>query len=133
MADRFDLEEKIMRASWVLEDIRLLRDRYNQKDFTWDELDNFLMALETLYQHRFDDLDDMMCQVFELNEYAPDDKKQKREPVFEKGYPSYDAVNQQPFLSADEQEKVDNFYKDIEHDKKFKPNTDLQSTFDFKM
>ena len=70
MADRFDLEEKIMRASWVLEDIRLLRDRYNQRDFTWDELDNFLMAMETIYQHRFDDLDDMMCQVFELNQYA---------------------------------------------------------------
>ena len=82
MADRFDLEEKIMRASWVLEDIRLMRDRYNQKDFTWDEVDNFLMSMETIYQHRFDDLDDMMCQVFELNQYAPKEKKEKRAPVF---------------------------------------------------
>ena len=78
MADRFDLEEKIMRASWVLEDIRLLRDRYNQRDFTWDELDNFLMAMETIYQHRFDDLDDTMCQVFELNQYASEEVKAKR-------------------------------------------------------
>ena len=79
MVDRFDLEEKIMRASWVLEDIRLLRDRYNQRDFTWDELDNFLMAMETIYQHRFDDLDDMMCQVFKLNQYSkqPQSTKQK--------------------------------------------------------
>ena len=82
MADRFDLEEKIMRASWVLEDIRLLRDRYNQRDFTWDELDNFLMAMETIYQHRFDDLDDMMCQVFELNQYASEEVKAKRSPLF---------------------------------------------------
>tara|TARA_A100001011_G_scaffold67182_1_gene68373 strand:- start:24 stop:290 length:267 start_codon:yes stop_codon:yes gene_type:complete len=80
MADRFDLEEKIMRASWVLEDIRLLRDRYNQRDFTWDELDNFLMAMETIYQHRFDDLDDTMCQVFELNQYASEEVKAKRSP-----------------------------------------------------
>jgi len=101
MADRFDLEEKIMRASWVLEDIRLLRDRYNQQDFTWDELDNFLMAIEIIYQHRFDDLEDMMCQVFKLNQY-----------------------NKQPQSTKE----LDKFYQEVENNRKIKP--DLMSTFD---
>ena len=42
--------------------------------------DNFLMAMETIYQHRFDDLDDTMCQVFELNQYASEEVKAKRSP-----------------------------------------------------
>ena len=104
MADRFDLEEKIMRASWVLEDIRLLRDRYNQRDFTWDELDNFLMAMETIYQHRFDDLEDMMCQVFKLNQYSKQPQSTK---------------------------ELDEFYNEVETNRKVKP--DLMSTFDEKM
>ena len=123
MADRFDLEEKIMRASWVLEDIRLLRDRYNQRDFTWNELDNFLMAMETIYQHRFDDLDDMMCQVFELNQYASKEVKAKRSP-------SFDIEREQPKMPKD---KIDKFYQEVERDKKWKPGPDLQSTFDEKM
>lgn len=107
MADRFDLEEKIMRASWVLEDIRLLRDRYNQRDFTWDELDNFFMAMETIYQHRFDDLDDMMCQVFELNQYASKETKAKRPSWF-------NTEESQPSVSQD---KVDEFYMNVEKER----------------
>ncbi|MGB1376191.1 MAG: hypothetical protein ACPG8N_10770, partial [Rhodothermales bacterium] len=69
-------------ASWVLEDIRLFRDRLWQREImTHDEIDNFLMSMETIYQHRFDDLDDMMCQVFELNQYASQKKKEKRAPI----------------------------------------------------
>jgi hypothetical protein len=102
-----NLEDKMMRASWVLEDIRLLRDRYNKKEFTWDELDNYLMALETIYQHRFDDLEDMMCQVFQLNEYAPDDVKAKRPSWFhtEEGRPNVS------------QDKVDEFYMNVEKER----------------
>ena len=127
MADRFDLEEKIMRASWVLEDIRLFRDRFNQRaDMTDDEVDNFLMSMETIYTHRFDDLDDMMCQVFELNQYASKEKKEKRAPIF-------DVNRHQPMLSDEDRKTVDEFVESIERDKKWKPTQDLQSTFDEKM
>ena len=105
MADRFDLEEKIMRASWVLEDIRLFRDRFNQRaDMTDDEVDNFLMSMETIYTHRFDDLDDMMCQVFELNQYASKEKKEKRAPIF-------DVNRHQPTMTNAERKIVDEFVK----------------------
>jgi hypothetical protein len=126
MADRFDLEEKIMRASWVLEDIRLMRDRHNQIDFTWDEVDNFLMSMETIYQNRFDDLDDMMCQVFELNQYASKKHKEKRAPIF-------DVNRHQPIMTDQERKVVDEFVEKVERDKKWKPTQNLQSTFDEKM
>ena len=127
MADRFDLEEKIMRASWVLEDIRLFRDRLWQREtMTHDEIDNFLMSMETIYQHRFDDLDDMMCQVFELNQYASKEKKEKRAPIF-------DVNRHQPMLSDEERDVVDKFVEKVERDKKWKPTQDPQSTFDEKM
>ena len=127
MADRFDLEEKIMRASWVLEDIRLFRDRLWQREtMTHDEIDNFLMSMETIYQHRFDDLDDMMCQVFELNQYASKEKKEKRAPIF-------DVNRHQPMLSDKERGVIDEFVEKVERDKKWKPTQDLQSTFDEKM
>jgi len=132
--DRFDLEEKIMRASWVLEDIRLFRDRlWQREEMTNDEIDNFLMSMETIYTHRFDDLEDMMCQVFQINEYATDEQKQRRDPVFEKGYPAHPKFNEQPGLSKEDKEVVDNFYKEIEENKKSKFGPDLQSTFDSKM
>jgi len=105
-ADRFDLEEKIMRASWILEDIRLLRDRFCEEHFTDDELDNFLMAMETIYTHRFDDLDDMMCRVFELNQYAPT---------------KFDVKREQPRFTDDEHRQMDLFYGMTEDSKKFKP------------
>jgi len=127
MADRFDLEEKIMRASWVLEDIRLFRDRFNQRvDMTDDDVDNFLMSMETIYTHRFDDLDDMMCQVFELNQYASKEKKEKRAPIF-------DVNRHQPTMTDAERKVVDEFVEKVERDKKWKPTQDLQSTFDEKM
>ena len=127
MADRFDLEEKIMRASWVLEDIRLFRDRFNQRaDMTDDEVDNFLMSMETIYTHRFDDLNDMMCQVFELNQYASKEKKEKRAPIF-------DVNRHQPTMTNEERKIVDEFVEKVERDKKWKPTQDLQSTFDEKM
>ena len=127
MADRFDLEEKIMRASWVLEDIRLFRDRFNQRaDMTNDEVDSFLMSMETIYTHRFDDLDDMMCQVFELNQYASKKKKEKRAPIF-------DVNRHQPTMTNAERKIVDEFVEKVERDKKWKPTQDLQSTFDEKM
>ena len=69
MADRFDLEEKIMRASVILDDIDCLRDALNRRDMTPDEIDNYLLGLHSIYMEKFGDLEDTMCQVFKLNQY----------------------------------------------------------------
>lgn len=68
-ADRLDLEEKIMRASVILDDIDCLRDALARKNMTPDELDNYLLGMHSIYMKKFEDLDDMMCQVFKLNQY----------------------------------------------------------------
>ena len=69
MVDQFDLEDKIMRASVILDDIDCLRDALSRRDMTPDELDNYLLGMHSIYMEKFEDLNDMMCQVFKLNQY----------------------------------------------------------------
>lgn len=69
MADRFDLEEKIMRASIILDDIDCLRNALSCRDMTPDQIDNYLLGMHSIYMEKFEDLNDMMCQVFNLNQY----------------------------------------------------------------
>jgi len=69
MADRFDIEEKIMRASVILDDIDCLRDALARRDMSPDELDNYLLGMHSIYMEKFDDLQDTVCQVFKLNNY----------------------------------------------------------------
>lgn len=69
MADRFDIEEKIMRASVILDDIDCLRDALARRDMSPDELDNYLLGMHSIYMEKFDDLQDTVCQVFKLDNY----------------------------------------------------------------
>jgi len=69
MADRFDIEDKIMRASVILDDIDCLRDALARRDMSPDELDNYLLGMHSIYMEKFDDLQDTVCQVFKLNNY----------------------------------------------------------------
>jgi hypothetical protein len=69
MADRFDIEDKIMRASVILDDIDCLRDALARRDMSPDELDNYLLGMHSIYMAKFDDLEDTVCQVFKLNNY----------------------------------------------------------------
>ncbi len=70
MVDRFDLEEKIMRASIILDDIDCLRDALSRRDMTPDQIDNYLLGMHSIYMEKFAGLNDMMCQVFKLDKYT---------------------------------------------------------------
>jgi hypothetical protein len=56
MSDRFQLEEKIMHAWQVVEDINLLLRQHCDTPMTDDQVQNFLLGLATIYQARFEEL-----------------------------------------------------------------------------
>lgn len=65
MADRFDLEQHIMKCWNVTEDIDLLNYNVLEKDISKDEISNFLLGLKTIYNAKFDDLFDNLSKLIE--------------------------------------------------------------------
>lgn len=65
MTDRFDFEQKIMQCWSVVEDLKTLNEHL--KDFpgtmTDDQLANYLLGLETIYQVKFEQLFNMFEQM----------------------------------------------------------------------
>ncbi len=69
MADRFDLEQGIMNCWSVVDDIKALHIQFMDKGhMTEDQVSNYLLGLETIYQVKFE-------QLFELFEQLIKDKK----------------------------------------------------------
>ena len=60
MNDRFEFEKKIMACWNVVDDIKTLRRQYMDlgTDMTKDQVDNYLLGLETIYQVKFNQLFD---------------------------------------------------------------------------
>jgi len=55
--NRFDLEQEIMKCWHVVDDLKLFGQRYmDGKPMTEDEVSNMILALETLYGHKFEQL-----------------------------------------------------------------------------
>jgi hypothetical protein len=63
MADRFDLEQHIMKCWNVTEDIDLLNYNVLEKDMSKDEISNFLLGLKTIYECKFNDLFDDFSEL----------------------------------------------------------------------
>ena len=59
--DRFDLEQGIMKCWSIIEDIRLLNKNVLEGipdggELTTDDVSNYLLGLETIYEMKFNDL-----------------------------------------------------------------------------
>jgi hypothetical protein len=59
--DRFDLEQGIMKCWGIIEDIRLLNKNVLEGmpdggELTTDDVSNYLLGLETIYEMKFNDL-----------------------------------------------------------------------------
>jgi hypothetical protein len=52
----YKLEEKIMAAWSIIDDIRLLAETQSDRKMSQDELENYLLGLETIYKVKFEDL-----------------------------------------------------------------------------
>ena len=52
----YALEERIMAAWSIIDDIRLLAEIYSEKSMTKDEVLNYLLGMETIFNRKFDSL-----------------------------------------------------------------------------
>jgi hypothetical protein len=80
-----DLEDAIYKVWQTADDIETLYNHHGDapKPMTEDEIANTLLGIKQLHDMRCEALMDMMCRVFELNQYCTDPTKlAAREDVF---------------------------------------------------
>ena len=65
MADRFDLEQHILKCWNITEDINLLNYNVLEKDMSKDEISNYLLGLKTIYECKFSELFDTFGELIE--------------------------------------------------------------------
>ncbi len=64
MTDRFDLEQQIMKCWNITEEIQLLNELVLERDeFTKDQISNYLLGLETIYEAKFEKLFDQFSTM----------------------------------------------------------------------
>ncbi len=64
MTDRFDLEQQIMKCWNITEEIQLLNELVLERDeFTKDQISNYLLGLETIYEAKFGKLFDQFSTM----------------------------------------------------------------------
>jgi hypothetical protein len=68
VTDRFDFEQQIMKCWGITEELNLLNKCILEKDMSKDEISNFVLGLETIYEHKFQEL-------FDQFEYLIKEKK----------------------------------------------------------
>lgn len=54
--NRFDLEQSIMNAWHVVDDVKLLYELMLNQDMKQDDIANFLLGMSTIYQYKFEKL-----------------------------------------------------------------------------
>lgn len=63
MKDRFDLEQEIMKAWAVCDDLGILYEHVMERDLDKDTISNALLGLQTMYQMKFETLFDTFEQM----------------------------------------------------------------------
>jgi hypothetical protein len=78
--DFYKLEDAINRFWNVQDNIRLLTKRYIDRPerMSEDQMHDQLISLETMLELYIDAATDEYCKVFRLNDYAPEDVKERR-------------------------------------------------------
>jgi hypothetical protein len=69
MKDRFDLENEIMSINSFADDLGLISQGILEHGLSTDETVNAIEGLKVLLQLKSSQLQDIMCQCFELNQY----------------------------------------------------------------
>jgi hypothetical protein len=79
--NRFDLENEIMNLYSTVTDLEAVADTIydSKKRYTEDEIHTTLRGLANVLDAKIVRLEDVFCQVFELNEYSPEEVKRYRE------------------------------------------------------
>ena len=78
------LEDKIMRAWATSDDLEDFIMHYYEgtKPMTADDVFNVVWGIKELHEIRMQQLMDLYCRTFQLDDYAPDEIKELREQIF---------------------------------------------------
>jgi hypothetical protein len=77
--DRFDLESDIMNCWSIVEDIKELnRCMLDRRKMTEDEISNYLLGLETIYQVKFERLFETFEKLVQQNAFHDREKVDKK-------------------------------------------------------
>ena len=72
MSDRFDFEQQIMQCWNIVDEVKILNEQVLEKNISRDNISNYLLGLETIYQIKFDKLwelfETVVCQDLIKNE-----------------------------------------------------------------
>jgi hypothetical protein len=92
--DRFDLENEIMNLYSTVTDLEAVADTLydSKKKYSEDEIHTTLRGLANVLDAKIVRLEDVFCQVFELNEYSPEEVQRYRENLQN----SLDKIRAQP-------------------------------------
>ena len=63
MKDRFDIEQEIMKAWAICDDLGILYEHVMERDLDKDTISNALLGLQTMYQMKFETLFDTFEQM----------------------------------------------------------------------
>ena len=103
MKDRFDLENAITALYSSAEDLKTVTEMMYDSDFVYnsDRTFNVLYGLAEVLEAKIGKLEDTFCQVFQLNNYAPEDVKRMREAYWDHlgAYPSQEAMTEEKWQS----------------------------------
>jgi hypothetical protein len=64
--DRFDLEQQIMKCWTITDDLKLLRQNVLEKNMSTDDITNFILGLETIYECKFNELFDQFSYLIQV-------------------------------------------------------------------
>jgi hypothetical protein len=83
-SNQVKMEDKIMRAWATSDDLEDFIMHYYEgtKRMTEDEVFNVVWGIKELHDIRMQQLMDLYCRTFQLDEYAPDEIKELREQIF---------------------------------------------------
>lgn len=82
------LEDKIMRVWSTSDDLEDFIMQYyeGERPMTADEVFNVIWGLKELHDIRMKQLFDVFKRVFQLDEYAPDEIKERRSRIFNEAF-----------------------------------------------
>ena len=83
-SNQIKMEDKIMRAWATSDDLEDFIMHYYEgtKRMTEDEVFNVVWGIKELHDIRMQQLMDLYCRTFQLDDYAPDEIKELREQIF---------------------------------------------------
>jgi hypothetical protein len=110
MKTRFDLETDINALYSSAEDLKTVCEMMYDSDFIYDadRTFNVLFGLAEVLEAKIGKLENTFTQIFELNQYAPPEVKERREAIFSS------PLDTKPTLEQQTENKWNDFFDAID-------------------